>query len=207
VVYSNTTPVELAVSIATNTWTRFDVYCDYETLTWNLSVNKSNVVAGLPLYSSNQQIDSVIIQNEGINPVYIDEIAVTDIEPAADPIDKDSDGIPDWWEQKHFGGISAANPAALASNGANNLRGAYIAGLNPTGIEKFDVSIDRNNSGRISWSGRPGRIYSVYWASNLLSGFTTLLQSDIPANTAEFVDTIRANEPAGFYEVKVGLSQ
>ena len=54
VVFSNTTPVTLSTVIPTNVWTRFDIYCDYAALTWNLSVNKTNVCAGIPLYANNR---------------------------------------------------------------------------------------------------------------------------------------------------------
>ncbi len=203
VVSSNTTPVTLSTIIPTNVWTRFDVYCDYDALTWNLSINKTNVCAGLPLYSVGRQLESVRIQNENAAPVYVDEITVADIEPTTDPIDGDGDSIPDWWEQKYFGGIAAADPGIMASNGVNTLREAYIAGLNPFGTDRLAVS-GGNGPGTLRWTGRPGRNYSVYWTANLLSGFT-LLQADIPADSTEFTDVINTNQPAGFYQVRVGL--
>jgi hypothetical protein len=204
VVYSNTTPVTLSAVIPTNVWIRFDVYCDYKSLTWNLSVNKTNVAAGLPLYSTSPQIASLLLQNESETTVYVDEIAVADIEPTTEIIDADGDGIPDWWEQKYFGGITAAVAGNLASNGVNTLRGAYIAGLNPFGTDRFGVSGGTRPGGLLSWTGQPGRYYSVYWTSNLLSGFT-LLQANIPWTQNEFIDTVRTNAPAGFYQVRVGL--
>lgn len=204
VVYSNTSPVTLSAIIPTNVWTRFDVYCNYDALTWNLSVNKTNVAAGLPLYSASQQIDSLLLQNESATPVYVDEIAVSDIEPATDIIDGDGDGIPDWWEQKYFGGVTAAAAGSPASNGVNTLRGAYLAGLNPCGTNRFEISGATSPDGRIRWTGQPGRNYSVYWTTNLTSGFT-LVQANIPWTQNEFIDTGRTNAPAGFYQVRVGL--
>ncbi len=204
VVYSNTTPVTLSTIIPTNVWTRFDVYCDYDALTWNLSIDKTNVVAGLPLYSANRQLDSILFQNEGESAVYVDEIAVADVEPATDPIDGDGDDIPDWWEQKYFGGIAAADPGIMASNGVNTLQEAYIAGLNPFGTDRLSVSGEASPGGTLHWTGQLGRRYSVYWTTNLLSGFT-LLQSDIPADSAEFTDVINSNQTSGFYQVRVSL--
>ena len=203
-VFSNTTPVTLSAAIPTNVWTRFDVYCDYDALTWNLSVNKTNVCAGFPLYANNRLFDSIQIQNENATAAYIDEIAVADIEPTAEIIDSDGDGIPDWWEKKYFGGITAATSGGLASNRVNTLREAYVAGLNPFGTDRFGVSGGVRPGGRLSWTGQPGRNYSVYWTTNLTSGFT-LLQANIPWTQNEFIDAVRTNAPAGFYQVRVGL--
>ena len=130
VVSSNTTPLTLSVVIPTNAWTRFDVYCDYDALTWNLSVNKSNVVAGLPMGSHTRQLTSVQIQNASASAVYIDDLVVVDLEPVKDRIDIDDDMIPDWWEQKYFGGITNAIPSAANLN-------AYISGLEPGNHLKF----------------------------------------------------------------------
>jgi len=162
VVYSNTTPVTLSTIIPTNVWTRFDVYCDYDALTWNLSINKTNVCAGLPLYSNNRQLDSMRFENQSASPVYIDEIMALDVESTADVIDADGDGIPDWWEQKYFGGIAAADPGIMASNGVNTLQEAYIAGLNPFGTDRLVVSSGAGLGGSLRWIGQPGRNYSVY---------------------------------------------
>ena len=202
VVYSNTAPVTLSTIISTNIWTRFDVYCDYDDQTWNLSVNKTNVVAGLPLYSANRQLDSILFQNESESAVYIDEIAVADVEPTTDPVDADGDNIPDWWEQKHFGGIRAANSTNLASNGVNTFKEAYIAGLDPFGTDRLEVS-EGNAPGSLRWTRRSGRRYSVYWTPDLSTAFTWL--EDVPADAAEFTDTVHTNQPAGFYQVRVGL--
>ena len=204
VVFSNTAPVTLSTVIPTNVWTRFDIYCDYAALTWNLSVNKTNVCAGLPLYANNRQFDTIQIQNQNEAVAYIDEITATDIEPATDMIDADGDGIPDWWEQKYFGGITAAAAGNLASNGVNTLREAYIAGLNPLSADRFGISGGTSPGGPLSWIGQPGRNYSVYWTSNLFSGFT-LIQTNIPWTQNKFIDVAKTNAPTGFYQVRIGL--
>ena len=204
VVYSNTTPVTLSTIIPTNVWTRFDVYCDYDALTWNLSINKTNVCAGLPLYSNNRQLDSMRFENQSASPVYIDEIMALDVESTADVIDADGDGIPDWWEQKYFGGIAAADPGIMASNGVNTLQETYIAGLDPFGTDQLTLTGGVGSGEPLRWTGQLGRNYSVYWTTNLLSGFT-LLQSDIPADSAEFTDVINTNQTSGFYQVRVTL--
>jgi hypothetical protein len=204
VVYSNTTPVELTMQLQSNVWIRFDVFCDYEKLTWNLSVNRTNVVAGIPLSSSNPNIESLHIQNSYDAPVYIDDIIVTDIEPTADMIDNDGDSIPDWWEQKYFGGINAADPSGLASNGINTRLEAYIAGLNPTLFECFEISGDFGLSRTLQWVGRPGRRYSVYSTTNLHSAFIPL-QTNILWSQSGYTDLVNTNEQTMFYKIQVEL--
>jgi hypothetical protein len=206
VVCSNTTPVELSVQLETNVWVRFDVYCDYDNLTWNLSVNQTNVAAGLPLYCSTTQIDSLQVQNGHGTPIYIDEIAVTDIEPTADMIDKDGDSIPDWWEQKYFGSIIGADPSGVGSNGINNHLEAYIAGLDPTLFERFEMFGTFGAGSTIEWVGRPGRRYSVFSTTNLHSAFIPL-QTNILWSQSGYTDLVNTNEQSVFYKIQVELDQ
>jgi len=171
VVYSNTTPVTLSTAIPTNVWTRFDVYCDYDARTWNLSVNQTNVAAGLPLLSNHRNLDSVQIQNASASSVYVDT-------------------LPDWWEQKYFGGITNAAPTI-----AN--RSTYIAGLSPG--ERFEIL-----GYPLIWDGEPGRRYSVYGTTNLFADFA-LLQTNILWSEAQYVDLVNTNEQSMFYRVAVEL--
>ena len=187
--FSNTVPVVLSIQLETNVWTRFDVYCDYEELTWNLSVNQVNVMAGFPLYSDNSHAFSMRLENEGLAPVYVDEINVADLEPVGNLVDTDADSIPDWWEQKYFSGVTNAVPSE------ENLQ-AYIAGLTP--LDRFEIS-----GFPLQWEGQPGRLYSVWFSTNLTVGFT--FQTNLPWSISTFSDSANANEPAGFYKVKVAL--
>ena len=192
VVYSNSVPVELDVTVPSNTWTRFDVYCDYDDMFWNLSVNKTSAAAGLPLSSEYRQVASVDIQHASPYPAQVDDLALLDEEPVLDPIDQDGDTMPDWWEQKYFGGITAAEPVESNTN-------AYIAGLGPS--ESFEIEgIDP-----LRWTGQPGRRYAVYATTNLTSAFT--FQNYVPWDEAEYTDLINTNERAMFYRVSVELNQ
>ena len=192
VVYSNAVPVELDVTVAPNVWTRFDVYCDYDDMFWNLSMNKTHVVSGLPLSSEYKQPVSVDIQHASSYPVYVDDLAVVDEEPVQDPVDDDGDSLPDWWEQKYFGDIAAAEltPSILR---------AYIAGLAPS--KPFEIS----GTHPIRWTGQPGRRYAVYATPDLSSPFTFLTY--VLWDQAEFIDLVNTNEPTMFYRVGVELDQ
>ena len=189
VVTSNSTPVMLSTVIPTNVWTRFDVFCNYDDLTWNLSVNQTNVAAGLPLYSNNRMLASVQIENPATSAVFIDNLSIADQEPVTDIVDSDGDTLPDWWEQEYFGGVTNAAPTVTNRN-------AYIAGLGPS--ERFEIS-----HFPLSWNGQCGRRYSVYASTNLTSGFT--FQTNILWSDAQYVDLVNTNEPAMFYRVDVEL--
>ncbi len=191
VAYSNTVPLTLETVIPTNVWTRFDVYCDYDNMTWDLSVNKANVAAGLSLYSTNRYLASLLIQNGSASPVYMDEFSIVDQEPVTDMIDGDGDSMPDWWEHKYFGGITNAAPVATNLN-------TYIAGLKPG--ETFELW-----GGPLGWEGQPGRRYAVYATSNLLDGFS--FQTNILWSESQYTDLIHTNEQAMFYRVEVELDQ
>lgn len=201
-VYSNTVPVELPVEIPTNVWTRFDVYCDYDQQTWDLSVNKTNVAAGLPLYSSGRRVSGLYIKNASPSPAYVDSITMADREPVADPVDTDGDTLPDWWEQRHFGTVRAGQPDAVSSNLVNSVRNAYIAGLDPNQTNHFRIERIDPDSRHLSWQAQYGRRYSVYWTTNLLDGFE-LVRSGITGDGV--VDIPVTNHFGGFYRVNVEL--
>lgn len=198
VVYSNSIPIVLNTQIPTNTWTRFDVYCDYENMDWCISVNGTNVASGLRLSSNSRLARSCSVSGNG----YMDQINVSDEEQPSvtGDIDFNKNGIPDWWEQRYFGGITNAASDGIASNGMSNLE-AYIAGLNPADANAR-LSLDRRGARRFSWIRQPGRQYDIYWTTNLISGLT-LIYPDIPDSDFEDTNTVRTTEAAGFYQIRV----
>ena len=98
--------------------------------------------------------------------------------------------------------MTNANPAAAASNGVNTVKDCYIAGLNPTDPDAaFLISDFSPQSSVLSWNATSGRVYSVYWASNLLGGFQAL-----ETNVAmPYTDTNHPAEEQGFYKIEVEL--
>jgi hypothetical protein len=96
---------------------------------------------------------------------------------ADDGLDNDGDGLLTWEE--------------------------YIAGLNPTNADSFALSGDIGaTSNTFSWDAVSGRVYNIYWASNLVSGFS-LIESN--AVNGFYLDTDHAGEAAGFYKITVEL--
>jgi len=199
VVYSNQTPVRLDVTVQTNTWTRFDVFCDYSTLKWILSVNGTNVAENLSLYSASSQIESLLIANESLDSAYFDELAVLDTEPTGVITDTDKDGIPDWWEQCYFGGVTNAMPNQTATNGLTYLQ-TYLAGLNP-GNANDTLFLTKTSGRKFNWSRKPDRQYDVYWSSNLTAGFTYI--QTVAGSEFEDTATNRTQISSGFYQIRV----
>ncbi|AKJ65272.1 hypothetical protein [Kiritimatiella glycovorans] len=200
VVYSNTTPLKLDARMPLGEWTRFDLFCDYEDLIWNLSMNGTNIAAGLPLYSSHRHVDALRVGSENGGSLYVDNINVSDRQRApADAPDRDGDGLPDWWEQKFSGGVTNCNPGALSSNGGLTFRQAFIAGVRPDRRQPFHTRPPGGNRRGLCWDEIPGRRYDVYWAQNLTDSFV-LLSNDVPGGV--FIDTARQEHSSGYYKLK-----
>lgn len=87
--------------------------------------------------------------------------------------DTDGDGIPDAWEIAHFGGPTAADASAMASNNVNTLLEAYIAGLDPHDPDaRFEiVSLERQGeTNTVSWTTVPTRLYSFEMSESVTNG-------------------------------------
>jgi hypothetical protein len=114
----------------------------------------------------------------------------------------ESDGFESWISGYSLSGTNALESADPDSDGYLNLQ-EYIAGLNPTHSDSFRISgYSMGLSNAVTWHAVSGRVYDVYWSSNLVDGFT-LIQSNALEGT--FIDTEYADKPAGFYKITVGL--
>ena len=126
--------------------------------------------------------------------------------------DRNTNGLPDDWELQYFGGVTNANPNAVASNGVNTVMEAYIAGLNPTSaasffkVDTFATPDATNNGFVVQWSALTGRVYGVQWATNLMNSFQPL-ETNIVWPQASYTDTVHGAESRSFYRVKVQLAQ
>ena len=130
-------------------------------------------------------------QEDGTILLFTEDGREFEIRPAGNPserlsvtdrglADRDGDGIPDWWEIAHFGGPTHADSRAKAANGIHTLKEAYIAGLNPQDPgARFCASV-RWMDGRPSlvWNALTGRVYTVYWSTNLTQGFQSERRTD-----------------------------
>jgi hypothetical protein len=118
--------------------------------------------------------------------------------------DWDGDGMPNDWEALYFGGptngVADANPD---NDFYTNLQ-EYIAGLNPNVADGLTISnFTTGAENEFEWNTASGRIYSVYWSSNLPGGFT-LMQSNLTSGA--YTDSIHSAEAQGFYRLEVELA-
>lgn len=122
------------------------------------------------------------------------------LQTEADPEDVDGDELPDWWETEHFDESVDVDPDDICSNEVNTVRDAYIAGLDPNDpFSFFEVS---NVWNRLWWNATSGRVYNIYWTTNLLDTFQPL-ETNFTGNT--FTDTTHGVEEKGFYKIDVRL--
>ena len=173
---------------------------------WDGKVYAVNATNGIEAWSFDlhDRIISDPCPANGMLYVGCDDGALYCIEESAS-VDEDGDGLPDSWEITHYGSTKVA-PDSLASNGVNTVLQAYIAGLNPTNASLFLASVLRPpTSGPVlQWNAASGRIYSIYWTSNLLSNFQSL-ESDLPWTNMPYTDTHHPGDEKGFYKIDVEL--
>ena len=116
--------------------------------------------------------------------------------------DSDTDGIPDSWEQQYFGGITNANPNAICSNGINTVIQSYVAGINPTdSAARFSITNYTRNV--LQWDAVSGRVYNVYWTTNLMNSFQPL---QINYTGGVITDSLHSAASKCFYKIEVRLA-
>ncbi len=195
-VYSNTTVVALPAQITTNDYTHFEVGIDYDAGTWQMSVNGTNAASGLGLYSPRTNFTTLRFENTTEKPFYIDDISIASAVVLSD--------YENWLSDR---GLTTEDSGSLASNGVNTIYEAYIAGLDPNDPAARFALTDVGkpvDAMEINWSSVSGRLYNVYWSTNLLDGFE-LLESNIPWTVTSFTDTVHSVEEPGYYRIGVQL--
>ncbi len=193
VAYSNATPITLTGATVSNGWNKFEVFCDYSSKVWKLSLNGTELFADFAFYSDQAAFSAVELIEGTAGSSFFDDLEITDSQN-----DSDGDGLPDWWEIQYFGGATNANPLATASNGVNTVKQTYIAGLNPTNPDSF---FTLEFAGPLQWTAVSGRVYSIYWTSNLLDGFGIPWETNITGGA--YTDLTHGAENEGFYKIEV----
>ena len=113
----------------------------------------------------------------------------------------------DAWKSEYFTSNQLTNAAISGdsadpdSDGFSNYQ-EYLAGTNPTNAQSrfvFSNGVDRT---KVNWSSVSGRVYEVYWTSNLLSSFTPL-QTNIVWPQSVYTNAAPGGTGSGFYKMKV----
>jgi formylglycine-generating enzyme len=123
-----------------------------------------------------------------------------------DSDDRDSDGLPDWWEVTHFASIFGSAPTDDFDNDLFNNISEWIAGTDPSDSNSvFVVSVPTNQGPTgfvIEWTAVEDRTYSVEWRRTLTNDYE-LLQHGIEYPQNSYTDTLHNAESTGFYQIMV----
>jgi hypothetical protein len=119
--------------------------------------------------------------------------------------DTDGDELSDLWELQHYGGVTNANPSDPAANAEYTIYETYVAGLNPTNpLSAFALSAPPAAMPALRWDAVSGRVYSVFWTTNLLAGFQPV-QTNLPWTQTAWTDLVHGTEARSFYRISIGL--
>ena len=124
-------------------------------------------------------------------------------------VDTDNNGLPDWWELEYFGHLTGTDPNADPDHDGMSNLAEWVAGTNPTNaascLRLTLLSAGNSNGIVLSWPSVAGKTYSLERTTNLLTGFDSILYTNIittaPTNTA--TDTAVLPGSARFYRVSV----
>ena len=142
------------------------------------------------------------------------------IDPLTGPPDTDTDGLPDPWEQSHFGGLTQGPTGDYDGDGNENIC-EYLAGTDPKdGAGYFQLIITKPAASKIvsffavSTTGISGyegstRHYSIESAPNLITGPWNPVPgySDIIGNNTTVAYPTQEPYPAYYYRGKVWLTR
>ena len=122
--------------------------------------------------------------------------------------DADGDGMPDDWEDLHFGGANEVDGAATDDwddDGASNYD-EWRAGTNPTNSASVFAftSTDVTTGLVLSWWSETGRVYSVWVCTNLVQGAFMISDTPIAATPPMNVHTTTQSGAAcEWYQITV----
>lgn len=120
--------------------------------------------------------------------------------------DSDADGVPDWWELRHFGSRVACITGQHSDDDAMCDGDEYVAGTDPhdagSALRLTAIAADGDQT-RVVWSSVSGRRYAVKWSPDDMSAGTTVA-TNLPATPPENgFDDATGGETQGFYRIAV----
>ncbi len=187
----------VTTGVASNAWLEFDITDYIQTLADD---SDTNTVVSFAIDSAKFSRYSSKENSDGNAP----QLTLNYGGPGN--LDMDGDGLPNWWETQYYGNATNANPAATCSNGVNTVEDAYIAGISPVDPDAFFLISDltpQPSESILEWTTASGRVYSIYWTSNLLNGFGIPMHTNYSGGV--FTDSTHSAENEGFYKIEVEL--
>lgn len=122
--------------------------------------------------------------------------------------DSNGNGIPDWWERVHFGGLGIACPTCdFDHDGATDWQ-EYVAGTDPTDANSVFKVVDLQQPGNgetvLRWTSVAGKSYAIEKSTDLTAGFYELVADVLatpPLNT--YTDVNPPGASGVFYRIRV----
>jgi subtilisin family serine protease len=156
-------------------------------------------------HTAGQRLPAVLLLHHFGSPEARFEIVTLDLEND----DSDNDGLPDWWEQRHFSGIQVAGRDTDSDGDGASDREELLVDTNPNDARSaFRMRSALRVSSRniaVRWTGSPGQVFALERATNLVAGFTEVVRDDIqstpPLNS--ITDTNAPDPGPYFYRVRL----
>ena len=126
--------------------------------------------------------------------------------------DADADGMPDWWERRHFAGPTGAQAVADADGDGMDNRREYLAGTIPTDsasvLKVLGIGRTPDGATTITWHSVTNRVYSIYWTDDLRTWSVQPLMSNILGSDANrCAVTNKTAGRGGYYRIETQLAE
>jgi subtilisin family serine protease len=126
-------------------------------------------------------------------------------------VDTDGNGLPDWWELEYFGHLTGTDPNADPDHDGMSNLAEWIAGTNPTNaascLRLTVVSVTNASGTVVSWSSVAGKNYWLERSTNLMTGFNSIVSTNIAATAPTNTLTDTAILPGSTRFYRVGVEQ
>ena len=126
-------------------------------------------------------------------------------------VDTDGNGLPDWWELEYFGHLTGTNPNADPDHDGMSNLAEWIAGTNPTNaasnLRLTLVSATNANNVVLRWPSVAGKNYWLERSTNLVTGFNSIVATNIAATAPTNTQTDTAVLPGSTRFYRVGVQQ